>query len=90
MVYQSQQEDTIWVIERQKQTFLQPVEENDLVIYLNYCTTKKMFITQDKTGKAVTYTVGYVDDLIVADRSNQHHVSKQVMECMYAYSNTGK
>ncbi len=37
------------------------------------------FIARDKTGKAVTYIVGYVDDLIVADRSNQNHVSKQIM-----------
>jgi hypothetical protein len=44
-----------------------------------------MFIEQDKTGKDITYTVGYVDDLIVADRSNQHHVSKQVMECILKY-----
>ena len=40
---------------------------------------------RDKTGKAVTYTVGYVDDLIVADRSNQNHVSKQIMECIQKY-----
>ena len=35
-----------------------------------------LFITRDATGKAVTYIVGYVDDLIVVDRSYQNHVSK--------------
>jgi hypothetical protein len=27
-----------------------------------------LFIARDKTGKVVTYIVGYVDDLIVADK----------------------
>ena len=48
---------------------------------------QSLFITRDVTGKDVTYIVGYVDDLIVADRSNQNHVSKQIMECI---QNTGK
>ena len=35
---------------------------------------------------AINHTnVGYVDDLIVADRSNQNHVSKQIMECIQKY-----
>ena len=33
----------------------------------------------------MTYIVGYVDDLIVADRSDQNHVSKQIMECIQKY-----
>jgi hypothetical protein len=41
-----------------------------------------LFIARDATGNAVTYIVGYVDDLIVADRSDQNHVSKQIMECI--------
>ena len=44
-----------------------------------------LFIARDKTGKAVTYIVGYVDDLIVADRSNKNNVSKQIMECIQKY-----
>jgi hypothetical protein len=36
-------------------------------------------VYRDTTGKDVTYIVGYVDDLIVTDRSNQNHVSKQTM-----------
>ena len=44
-----------------------------------------LFIVRDATGKAVTYIVGYVDDLIVADRSNKNHVSKQIMECIQKY-----
>ena len=44
-----------------------------------------LFIARDATGKAVSYIVGYVDDLIVADRSHQRHVSKQVMECIQKY-----
>jgi hypothetical protein len=35
--------------------------------------------------KSVTCIVGYVDDLIVVDRSNQNHVSKQIMECIQKY-----
>ena len=35
--------------------------------------------------KAVTYIVGYLDDLIVADRSDQNHVSKQIVECIQKY-----
>ena len=41
-----------------------------------------LFIARDKTEKVVKYIVGYVDDLIVPDRSNQNHVSKQIMECI--------
>ncbi len=44
-----------------------------------------LFIARDATGKDVTYIVGYVDDLIVADRSNKNHVSKQIMECIQKY-----
>jgi hypothetical protein len=29
---------------------------------------QRLFIARDTTGKTVTYIVGYVDDLIVADR----------------------
>jgi hypothetical protein len=32
--------------------------------------------SKDAKEKAVTYIVGYVDDLIVADISNHNHVSK--------------
>jgi hypothetical protein len=38
-----------------------------------------------KTGNVVTYIVGYVDDLIVPDRSNQNHVSKQILEYIQKY-----
>ena len=34
-----------------------------------------LLIEKDITRKVVTYIVGYVDDLIVVDRSNQHNVS---------------
>ena len=34
-------------------------------------TEQCLFIGRDETGKDITYIVGYVDDLIVADRSNQ-------------------
>ena len=37
----------------------------------------------------VTYIVGYVDDLILADRSNQNHFSKQIMECIQKYWKVG-
>ena len=46
---------------------------------------QSLFITRDKTGKSVTYIVGYVDDLIFADKSNQNHVSKQIMKCIQKY-----
>ena len=35
--------------------------------------------------KNCSYIVGYVHDLIVADRSNQNHVSKQIMDCIQKY-----
>ena len=35
-----------------------------------------LFIARDATEKAVSYIVGYVDDLIVADRSHQRHVER--------------
>ncbi len=44
-----------------------------------------MSIVRDTTGKTVTYIVGYFDDLVVVDRSNQNNVSKQVMECIQKY-----
>jgi hypothetical protein len=44
-----------------------------------------LFIARVVTGKDVTYIVGYVDDLIVVDRSIQRHVSKQIMECIQKY-----
>jgi hypothetical protein len=44
-----------------------------------------LVIESDKTGKDVTCIVGYVDDLIGLDRSNQNHVSKQIMECFQKY-----
>jgi hypothetical protein len=44
--------------------------------------TKQSFTS---TAKAVTYIVGYVDDLIVADISNQNDVSKQIMEFIQKY-----
>ena len=56
-------------------SFLQPIEENDRVIHLNGkdkfevgTPEQRLFIVRDTTGKTVTYIVGYVDDLIVADR----------------------
>ena len=40
-----------------------------------------LFVAKLETDKVVTYMVGYVGDLIVADRSKQNHVSKQIIEC---------
>jgi hypothetical protein len=43
-----------------------------------------LFIARDATGKAVTYIVGYVDDLIVF-KSDKNNVSIQIMECIQKY-----
>jgi hypothetical protein len=92
-------EDTIWVIKKtvyglkdSNRAFYNLLKKT----ILSFTSTEKikfevgtaeqcLFIARDKTGKAVTYIVGYVDDLIVADRSNQNHVSKQIMECIQKY-----
>ena len=92
-------EDTIWVIKKtvyglkdSNRAFYNLLKKT----ILSFTSTEKikfevgtadqcLFIARDKTGKAVTYIVGYVDDLIVADRSNQNHVSTQIMECIQKY-----
>ena len=40
---------------------------------------------KDEMDKAFTYFVGYVEFLIVADRSKQNHVFKQIMESTQRY-----
>ncbi len=92
-------EDTIWVIKKTiyglkdshrafynllKKTILTFVSTEKLKFEVG-TTEQCLFIARDATGKAVTYIVGYVDDLIVADRSNQNHVSNQIMECIQKY-----
>ena len=87
-------EYTIWVIKKTfyglkdsirvfcnllKKTILS-FTSTEKIIFQVGTTEQCSFISKDTTGKTVTYIVGYVDDLIVADRSNQKHVSKQIME----------
>ena len=69
-----------WSIKRQRmdwKTLSQLVEEGDPIIYLNgkieFEVEQCLFIAKlwIKQERAITYIVGYVDDLIVADRSNQ-------------------
>ena len=92
-------DDTIWVIKKtvyglkdSNRAFYNLLKKT----ILSFTSTEKikfevgtaeqcLFIARDATGKAVTYIVGYVDDLIVADRSNKNHVSKQIMECIQKY-----
>ncbi len=92
-------EDTIWVIKKtlhglkdsnrafynlSKKTILSFTSTEKIKFEVG-STEQFLFMARDKTGKDVTYIVGYVDDLIVADRSNQNHVSKQIMECIPKY-----
>jgi hypothetical protein len=92
-------EDTMWVIKKtvcgmkgSNRTFYNQLKKT----ILSFVSTEKikfevgtteqyLFIVRNTTGKDVTYIVGYVDDLIVTDRSIQNHVSKQIMECIQKY-----
>ncbi len=94
-------EDTIWVIKKTvyglkdsnrpfynllKKTILSFTSTENIKFEVG-TVEQCLFIGRDSTGKDVTYivSVGYVDDLIVEDRSNQNHVSKQIMECIQKY-----
>ncbi len=92
-------EDTIWVIKKKvyrlkdsnrafynllKKTIFSFTSTENVKFEVG-TAEQCLFIARDATAKAVTYMVGYVDDLIVADRSIQRHVSKYIMECIQKY-----
>jgi hypothetical protein len=92
-------DDTIWVIKKTvyglkdsnrafynllKKTILSFVSTENIRFEVG-TAEQCLFIARDATGKAATYIVGYVDDLIVAERSIQKHDSKQIMECIQKY-----
>jgi hypothetical protein len=91
-------DDTIWVIKKtvyglkdSNRAFYNLLKKT----ILSFTSTEKikfevgtaeqcLFIARDATGKAVTYIVGYVDDLIVF-KSDKNNVSIQIMECIQKY-----